>query len=157
MATVWMNFQYIIISDTVCVQLLSRADSLQPHGLYPARLLCSRNFPGKNTRVGCFFCTAVDLPDPGIEPASLVSPTLAGGFFTTRATGKPISDRSQMQKTTYYMFPFNVFELLQSKKKKKKNQKIPPSERDHFFWICLIFFSFSHSLFRNSLLFTFIF
>ena len=26
------------------------------------------------------------LPDPGIEPVSLMSPTLAGGFFTTRAT-----------------------------------------------------------------------
>ena len=27
-----------------------------------------------------------DLPDPGIEPTSLMSPALAGGFFTTRAT-----------------------------------------------------------------------
>ena len=26
------------------------------------------------------------LPDPGIRPASLVSPTLAGRFFTTSAT-----------------------------------------------------------------------
>ena len=27
-----------------------------------------------------------DLPDPGIEPASLMSPALAGGFFTTSTT-----------------------------------------------------------------------
>ena len=27
-----------------------------------------------------------DLPDPGIEPESLTSPALAGGFFTIRAT-----------------------------------------------------------------------
>ena len=27
-----------------------------------------------------------DLPDPGMEPASLMSPALAGGFFTTSAT-----------------------------------------------------------------------
>ena len=27
-----------------------------------------------------------DLSDPGIEPASLMSPSLAGGFFTTSAT-----------------------------------------------------------------------
>ena len=27
-----------------------------------------------------------DLPDPRIEPASLMSPALAGGFFTTSAT-----------------------------------------------------------------------
>ena len=30
-----------------------------------------------------------DLPHPGIEPVSLMSPTLASGFFTTSATGKP--------------------------------------------------------------------
>ena len=27
-----------------------------------------------------------DLPDPGVEPASLMSPALAGGFFTTSTT-----------------------------------------------------------------------
>ena len=27
-----------------------------------------------------------DLPDPGIKPVSLMSPALAGGFFTTSAT-----------------------------------------------------------------------
>ncbi|ELR46456.1 hypothetical protein M91_05097, partial [Bos mutus] len=27
-----------------------------------------------------------DLPNPGIEPMSLVSPALASGFFTTSAT-----------------------------------------------------------------------
>ena len=30
-----------------------------------------------------------DLPNPGIEPASLASPALAGGFFTTALPGKP--------------------------------------------------------------------
>ena len=28
------------------------------------------------------------LPHPGIEPVSLMSPALAGGFFTTIATGE---------------------------------------------------------------------
>ena len=32
-----------------------------------------------------------DLPNPGIEPASPVSPALAGGFFTTTPPGKPCS------------------------------------------------------------------
>ena len=27
-----------------------------------------------------------DLPNPGMEPVSLMSPALAGGFFTTSAT-----------------------------------------------------------------------
>ena len=35
---------------------------------------------------GVPFLTAGDLPDPGIKPESLVSPALAGGFFTFRAT-----------------------------------------------------------------------
>ena len=34
------------------------------------------------------FPTPWDLPDPGIEPASGASPALAGGFFTTSATGE---------------------------------------------------------------------
>ena len=32
------------------------------------------------------FPPAGDLPDPGIEPVSLMSPALASGFFTTSAT-----------------------------------------------------------------------
>ena len=31
-------------------------------------------------------CPPGDLPDPGIETASLMSPALAGRFFTTSAT-----------------------------------------------------------------------
>ena len=30
-----------------------------------------------------------DLPDPGIKLTSLMSPALAGGFFTTAPLGKP--------------------------------------------------------------------
>ena len=30
-----------------------------------------------------------DLPGPGMEPVSLMSPALAGGFFTTVPPGKP--------------------------------------------------------------------
>ena len=35
---------------------------------------------------GLPFPTLGHLPDPGIKPASLVSPALPGGFFTTSAT-----------------------------------------------------------------------
>ena len=31
-----------------------------------------------------------DLPDPGLEPASPMSPALAGEFFTTSATGEAL-------------------------------------------------------------------
>ena len=40
----------------------------------------------KNTGVGCHFLLQGNLPDPVIEPTSLMSPALAGGFFTTSAT-----------------------------------------------------------------------
>ena len=35
------------------------------------------------------FPTSGDLPDQGIEPKSLVSPALAGGFFAIMPPGKP--------------------------------------------------------------------
>ena len=44
-------------------------------------------FPGKNTGVGCHFLIQGNLPDPGTEPVSLASPTVADGFFTTSAPG----------------------------------------------------------------------
>ena len=31
-----------------------------------------------------------DLPDPGVEPVTLASPALAGGFFTTSHLGSTI-------------------------------------------------------------------
>ena len=36
-----------------CVSHAVVSDSLQPHGLYLARLLCPRDSPGRNTGVGC--------------------------------------------------------------------------------------------------------
>ena len=42
--------------------------------------------PGKNTGVGCHSLFQGDLPDPGIELTSLMSPALAGRFFTTSVT-----------------------------------------------------------------------
>ena len=37
---------------------------------------------------GLPFLPPGDLPDPGMEPASLASPRLAGGFFTAEPLGK---------------------------------------------------------------------
>ena len=39
-----------------------------------------------------------DLPDPGIEPGSLISPTLAGRFFTTEPPGKPLDNLQRLLK-----------------------------------------------------------
>ena len=62
------------IHSFVCVCMLSHSvmsDSLWPHGLYPARLLCPWNFPGKNTGMGChFLLQGIFLPQ-GLNPCLL--------------------------------------------------------------------------------------
>ena len=45
------------------------------HEIFWARIVEWAAFPSQG-----------NLPDPGIEPASLASPALTGGFFTTSAT-----------------------------------------------------------------------
>ena len=62
------------------------SDSSRPHVLKPARLFSPWNFLVKNTGMSRHFSSPEDLPDPGIEPTSLVSPALAGGFFTNCTT-----------------------------------------------------------------------
>ena len=42
-----------------------------------------------------------DLPNPGMEPTSLLSPALAGGFFTTSAPGKPQEEKMFGQKVCF--------------------------------------------------------
>ena len=55
---------------------------LWPYGLLPTTLFCPWDLPDKNTGVGCHFLWG-DLPDPGVIPACLVFPALAGRSFTT--------------------------------------------------------------------------
>ena len=59
--------------------------------MQPTRLLCPWNFPG-NAGVGAI-SDSRGSPNPGVEPGSLASPTLAGESFTTVPPGKPISEK----------------------------------------------------------------
>jgi len=43
-------------------------------------------FPREEYWSGLPFPSLGDLPDPEVEPTSLASPALAGGFFTTSTT-----------------------------------------------------------------------
>ena len=43
-------------------------NSLRPHGLEPARVLCPWNFPGKNTGVACHFLLQGIFPTQGSNP-----------------------------------------------------------------------------------------
>ena len=71
----------------VHAELLSHSvvsDSVPHHGLQPTRLLWWRmqEFSRQEYWSGCHFLPPGDLPDSGMEPVSLSSPALAGGFFT---------------------------------------------------------------------------
>ena len=55
------------------------SDSLRPHGQAPLSMEVSR----QEYWSGLSFPSPGDLSDPEIEPMFLVSPALAGGFFTT--------------------------------------------------------------------------
>ena len=46
-------------------------DSLQPYGLYPARILCPWDSPGKNTGMGCH-ALQFDFSNTGIESRLLL-------------------------------------------------------------------------------------
>ena len=53
------------ISEISCSVM---SNSLRPHGLQPARLLCLWNPPGKNTGVGCHSLLQGILPTQGWNP-----------------------------------------------------------------------------------------
>ena len=97
------------------------SDSSQPHGLYslPGSSVHGISM-GKNTHARILEWVAIsssrDLPNPGIEPESLVSAALAHRFFTTTATWETHI------KKNYWL---NIFymQLFSSLKEKRKHFK----------------------------------
>ena len=74
----------VCVCVCVCVSHSIMSISLPPHGLWPARLLCLWDSPGKDTGASChFLLQGGDLLDPGIKPGS---PALASRFFPAWAT-----------------------------------------------------------------------
>ena len=67
------------------VAVFSHIQLFETHGLWPVRLLCPWDFPGKHTAVGCQFLFQGICPNPGTESES---PSLAGRFFTTEPPRK---------------------------------------------------------------------
>ena len=76
----------VCVHTHVCVQSCATLrDPMNYSLLAPLSMELSR----QEYQSGLPFPTLRDPPDPGIEPASLGSPALAGGFFTTVPPGKP--------------------------------------------------------------------
>ena len=60
----------------VCSVTAVMSDPLGPRRLWPARLLCPWDSPGKNTRVGCHALLQMIFLSQGIKPTSPVPPAL---------------------------------------------------------------------------------
>ena len=87
-----MSFNTGDLFVCVCVCMYSVvSDSLWPHGLKPpgssaCQILLSMEFSRQGYWSGLPLPAPGDIPDLGIELTFLVSPTLAGRFFTTSTT-----------------------------------------------------------------------
>ena len=66
-----LSWNYVTIVLVCCQGAGSSPDSLQPHGLWPARLLCPWDSPGKKTGVGCHFLLQGIFPTHGSNPRLL--------------------------------------------------------------------------------------
>ena len=59
---------FVCVCVCVCVNCSVVSNSLQPHGLEPARLLCPWNSPGKNTGVVCSSLLQWIFPTQELNP-----------------------------------------------------------------------------------------
>ena len=80
----------LIIRLCVCVSHLSHVWLFAIPWIVACQAPLSRGFSRQEYWSGLPCSPPGNLPDPGIEPTSLMSPELAGGFFTTRANRKHI-------------------------------------------------------------------
>ena len=81
-------FSLYIKSESVSRSVM--ADSLGPHGLYPARLLCPWDSPGKNTGVGCHALLQRIFPTQGSNPGILYLLYWQSGSLPLVPSGKPM-------------------------------------------------------------------
>ena len=90
---------FVCVCMCVYVCLISHVQLFVIHGLYPTRLLCPWDSPGKNTGVGCHFLLQGIFLTQGLHLCLLrllcllspMSPALAGGFLTTAIACKEMS------------------------------------------------------------------
>ena len=73
----------------VCVCVLSHVWFFVIPWSRTYQVLLSMEFPRQENWSGLPFPTPGNLPNPGIKPASLASPALAGEYSTTEPSGKP--------------------------------------------------------------------
>ena len=85
----YSSLAQILWFPSVCV--LSRAQLFATRWTVAGQAPLSMEFSRREYLSGVPFSSPEDLPHPGIEPASPMSPALAGRLFTTEPPGKPFS------------------------------------------------------------------
>ena len=97
----------------MCCAILScsiMSNSVRPHGLQPARLLCPRGFSRQEYWSGLPCPPPGDLPNPGIEPRST---SLQGDSLLSKLAGKPLMiDRSFNINYVYFISLFLMISVL---------------------------------------------
>ena len=82
-SALWMQVRVNVLSRSVV------SGSLRPPWTVAHQASPSMGISRQKYWSGLPFPSPGDLPDPGIEPVSPVSPAWAGGFFTSEPPGKP--------------------------------------------------------------------
>ena len=89
---------------------------------YSLQAPLSVGFPRQEYCSELSFPSPTDLPNPGIEP---LSPGLAGGFFITEPSGKPILSIvvciCQFQSLNLFLPPYPLVAPIKIKTKEKRN------------------------------------
>ena len=87
------------INCVLCVQLLLLFSPYVVSFVTPWTVVRQGSLPMEFSRQehwsGLPFPPPGDLSNPGIKPASLASPALAGELFTTEPPGKPVTEREE--------------------------------------------------------------
>ena len=95
------------IQQCVCVQLFSHVRLFATPWTTAHHTSRSMEFSRHEPWIGLPFPSPGDPPNSGIEPRSLASPSLAGGFFTTEPLGKPQTHdftHTQILRCRVYMY-----------------------------------------------------
>ena len=100
----------------VCVYLLSHVRFFVNPWIVSSQAPLSVGFSRQEHWRGLPFPSPGDLPDPGVEPAS---PALAGRFFTTVLTGKPIRHTHGIQYIVIRVYPIYPTVMVLSRIRKK--------------------------------------
>ena len=92
-------------STSMCAKSLQLCPTLcDPVDCSPPGSSVHGDSPDKNTGMGGHALFQGNLPDPGIKPASLASPALAGGFFSTRITWVTLAKVTQISSVKQVTF-----------------------------------------------------